>query len=207
MRYVVIDPGHGGTQSGGQNKDMGFKEKDIVLQVAKYTVRRLRREYPSIIPIMTRSVDKTLSLKKRCSIANERVKADLFLSIHTNAWHLPSKYGLEIETFYYRTSRKGKRFAQIIQKNLLDDVKCSIVTIDRGVKIGQRGGKDFYVLKYTNMPAALVELGFLSDNEEAMVLSKRVWQRVMGYALADSIKEYFDKQGNPSYDTDAAFKG
>lgn len=191
MKCVVVDPGHGGAHSGGQNKDMGFKEKDIVLQVAKYVVRRLKKKYPSITPIFTRSVDKTLSLKARCDIANER-KADLFLSIHTNAWHLPSKYGLEIETFYYRNSRKGKRFAKIIQKNLLDDIRCPIITIDRGVKVGQRGGKDFYVLKHTNMPAALAELGFLSDNEEAVILSKRVWQRVMGYALADSIKEYFD---------------
>jgi len=198
MRKVAIDPGHGGHKPGGMNKELGFMEKDIVLEVAKCVADELEDNYSHIIPSLTRKGDIHVSLPERCELAN-RKEVDIFVSIHTNARVMKGRYGLEIETFYSRGSREGKRLAKIIQKNLLSE-KTPVKTIDRKVKIGEVWSKKkekmvpYYVLRNTNMPAVLVELGFLSDFEEAIILTSPVHQEAMGKSIAQSIGEFFNKE-------------
>jgi len=197
-KTVMLDPGHGGHKPGGVNKELGLKEKDIVLKVAQHVVAELEDNYPHIIPSLTRSGDIHVSLPERCRMAN-RKEVDIFVSIHTNARPMKGVYGIEIETFYCRGSGKGKELARIIQKNLLSE-QTPIKTIDRGVKIGEVWSKKkqkmvpYYVLRNTAMPAVLVELGFLSDFEEAVILSSPVHQKTMGRTLAQSIDEFFEKE-------------
>jgi len=197
-KSVMIDPGHGGVHPGAVDKALGYKEKDIVLKVAEFMKDELIRNHPDISILATRIGDVTVSLQQRCKIANE-MKAGVFMSIHTNARCLKGKHGLEIETYYCGGSEIGKRFAKIVQKNLVDE-KCDVSTIDRGVKIGQRWSEKkkkmmpFYVLRHTWMPAILVELGFLSDFEEMIILTSPYYQKSMGRCLAQSLAEFFDKE-------------
>lgn len=197
-KLVMLDPGHGGHKPGGINKELGFKEKDIVLEVANHVANELEDNYPNIISSLTRKGDIHVSLPERCGLAN-RKEVDIFVSIHTNARVMKGVHGIEIETFYSRGSREGKRLASIIQKNLLSE-KTPIETIDRKVKIGEVWSKKkqkkvpYYVLRNTAMPAVLVELGFLSDFEEAIVLTSPVHQESMGKSIAQSIGEFFAQE-------------
>jgi len=191
----MIDPGHGGSAPGAVNKELNLKEKDIVMEVARYMVAELEENYSHILPFLTRGGDVSVSLDSRCRLASV-YEVDIFVSIHTNARLLKGKYGIEIETFHCKGSKTGKRLASVIQKNLLDQ-RNSLPVIDRGVKVGERWSKKrqkmmpFYVLKYTRMPAVLVELGFLSDFEEAVILSSVRHQQAMGKILAQSVDEFF----------------
>jgi len=195
LKSVMIDAGHGGRDPGAINKQLGFKEKDIVLKVAEYLAFELIESYPNIVPFLTRKEDEYISLKERCAKADCVVfedlsikPADIFLSVHTNARLLKGKYGLEIETYHYRGSVLGKKLASVVQKNLVAE-GTMMNTIDRGVKTAL-----FYVLRRTRMPAVLVELGFLSDLEEAIILSSDCHQKKMGKILAKSINEFFREQ-------------
>ena len=204
---VVIDAGHGGKDSGAVNALYGVKEKEVNLAVATYMEAELKLFHPYIKTFMSRETDVFISLKNRCQKANwivpnnmtQGIPADLFLSIHTNAREVKGKYGLEIETYHCRGSVRGKRFAEAIQKALVSD-KNSIPTIDRGVKIGERWSKKrekmmpFYVLKHTQMPAVLVELGFLSDIEECIYLSNVRNQKIMGQVLSDALSGFITSE-------------
>ena len=92
IRTVVIDPGHGGHDPGclGQNS----REKSIVLAIGKYLAEGLRAKYPDLKVIMTRSTDVFVPLHQRASLATES-KADLFISIHCNAFSKPHISGTE----------------------------------------------------------------------------------------------------------------
>jgi len=197
-KSVMLDPGHGGHKPGGMNKELGLKEKDIVLKVAEHVITELAKNYPYIIPFLTRKGDVHVSLPDRCEQANYR-GADIFVSIHTNARLMKGVYGIEIETFYCRGSRKGKELASIIQKNLLSE-RTPVKTIDRGVKIGEVWSKrkqkkvPYYVLRNTDMPSVLAELGFLSDYEEAIILNTPFYQENIGKSIAQSIDEFFNQE-------------
>ena len=116
---------------------------------------------------------------------------------------MKGRYGLEIETFHFRGSGEGVDLAECIQDKLID-CRYRIPVIDRGVKIGQRRGrdgelKDFYVLRETNMTACLVELGFLSDDEEAQLLIKPMNQEIMATAIVDGVVQWLEDKGVTKY--------
>jgi len=204
-KMIMIDAGHGGKDPGAVNPVYGVTEKEVNLAVATYLEAELKLSHPfHITTFMSRDTDIFVSLKNRCAIANLPVislkrPADLFLSIHTNAREVKGKYGLEIETYYYRGSMKGKRFAEAIQKALVSSDN-SIPTINRGVKVGERWSKkrerymSFYVLKHTKMPAVLVELGFLSDTEECIYLSNSRNQKIIGQVLSDALSGFITSE-------------
>ena len=209
-KIIVIDAGHGGKDPGAVNPVYGVTEKEVNLAVATYLEAELALFHPYIKTFMSRKTDVFISLKNRCIKANSIMAgssfkldsfkpADLFLSIHTNAREVKGKYGLEIETYYYRGSMKGKRFAEAIQKALVSSDN-SIPTINRGVKVGERWSKkrerymSFYVLKHTKMPAVLVELGFLSDTEECIYLSNSRNQKIIGQVLSDALSGFITSE-------------
>ena len=101
------------------------------------------------------------------------------------------KPGVEIETYHCPGSKKGEEFAAIVQETLIKDVGEISGVIDRGVK----GGR-YYVLKHTKMPAVLVELGFLSDNEEALFLSATTNQEVMAKSLCEAAELFLEGGGH-----------
>jgi N-acetylmuramoyl-L-alanine amidase len=179
---VVIDPGHGGTDPGAIGI-RGIRETDVVLEVSKIVKKLLSEK--GIKVTLTRKNEVDLDLPPRVSFAN-RIDSDIFVSIHANASRGKRRDINGLETFYYKGWR-GRLLAKRIQKQIL---RVSPGSPDRGVKEGR-----FYVIKNTNMPAVLVEIGFLTGRLDARRLEKTAHRKRIAYAIAKGILEYFSKVG------------
>ena len=145
---VVLDPGHGGYDPGAQYN--GVYEKDITLDVSKRVKKYL--EELGFYVVMTRETDKTVSLQERVAITNKE-NPDVFLSIHVNASENSAIKGLE--THWY--TLQSKPFALHIQNQMANN----ITTPDRGLRNSR-----FYVIRHTDTPAVLAEIGYMSNPAE-----------------------------------------
>jgi len=177
---AVIDAGHGGADPGAVSNNV--LEKDVNLEVAlrlrKYVVQG---DY-LFMPFLTRGDDHYVSLQKRCDMANE-AKASLFISLHCNARPMRGREGIEIETYHYPGSYMGETVASVLFNFLFVKISENHLCIPRGIK-----SKPFYVLKHTTCPAVLVEMGFLTDPEEARWLNEGVNQNLLARAIAEGIE-------------------
>jgi len=180
--FVVIDPGHGGSDPGAIGI-RGIRETDVVLDVSRIVKNLLIEK--GVNTRLTRNNEIDLDLPQRVSFANSK-NADIFVSIHANASRGKRRDINGLETFYYRGWR-GRLLAKRIQKEIL---KVSPGSPDRGVKQGR-----FYVIKNTRMPAALVEIGFLTGRLDAKRLEKNLHRKRVAYAIARGILEYLSKTG------------
>jgi len=194
---LMIDPGHGGSDPGAVNKRLNIKEKDINLAVGLYMFDRiLLGDYLSK-PFITRTKDEFVPLWGRTNLS-KLWGVHAFMSIHTNARYKKGVPGIEIEVLHYKNSKRGIQFANITLGILLNEVGKNTKVISRGVKIGRRWDnkkkewKDFYVLKHTPMPAIIVELGFISDDEEALFLKEPTNQKMMAGALAEASEVFLE---------------
>ena len=220
---VVIDPGHGGKDPGAVGSVLKLQEKKINLAVALELGSLLEKE-KNVEVVYTRKIDEFVPLDERPRIAN-KAKADIFISIHTNA--AKSKAASGAETFVvgssaanmevamrensvilfeedYKTRYEGfdpnssesyimfdlTQFAFTDQSiNLAscvqDQFKANCSRSDRGVK--QAG---FLVLKHTNMPSILVELGYISNQAEEAYLSKEKSQQELAKAVYNAFLAY-----------------
>lgn len=171
---IVIDAGHGGRDPGGIGH--GVHEKDVVLPVA-LELQKLCKAQGAIV-MMTRTKDTYPTLDERVSLAN-RNKADLFISIHANI--APNNESAEgFETFYNAVSDSGRRFSQAI----VSEMEKVTDSPNRGAKKDPRGLR---VLEKTKMTATLIELGFLSNAEEANRLTQSTYQKSMAKAIFEGI--------------------
>jgi len=171
---VVIDPGHGGSDQGAEGVS-GRNESDFTLSVA-LKVRDLIAADHEIKLYLTRSDDTFISLNDRINMANQ-LQADVFLSIHANEDKDASIGGTE--TFINRTG--SEIFGNIVQKY----VQQATGFPDRKVAYDI-----FRVIKNTNMPAALVEVGFVSNKAEDKALFDDTMQNKIAAAIATAIKTY-----------------
>lgn len=142
---VCFDYGHGGKDPGALYR--GRRESDDVLEMGMEVARQLRQH--GVIVHETRSGDHTVSLQRRCQIANMQ-DYDYFISFHRNAYMPEVARGAETY-IYLNPSLKAYYMAFRIQRALAD-----IGFRDRGVKKAK-----FYVLRKTKAPAILVEMGFI----------------------------------------------
>jgi N-acetylmuramoyl-L-alanine amidase len=173
-KVVIIDPGHGGRQSGAVSVT-GAYEKDFNLAVG-LKVQTLLQQHTEIQTVITRQDDTELSLQQRVDIAQLN-QADIFVSIHGNKFTTPVPNG--IETLYSR--KESKDLADILHKHVLPITGFK----DRGVKTAS-----LHVTRETTMPAVLLELGFLSNPaDEAMMLTED-YQNKCAQAIVDGIVEY-----------------
>ena len=179
---VVIDPGHGGLDPGAIGIG-GIRETDIVLEVSKMVKKLLSEKGVKVR--LTRENEVDLDLPPRVALAN-KINADVFVSIHANASRGKRREINGLETFYYK-GWKGRSLAKRIQKQIL---RVSPGSPNRGVKQGR-----FYVIKNTNMPAVLVEIGFLTGRLDARRLEKSDHRKRIAYAIAKGILEYLNKVG------------
>ncbi len=170
---VCIDAGHGGHDSGA----VGCKtyEKWIALDMASRVARKLKSS--GIDVVLTRDEDEYIELAQRAKIANQ-TGADLFLSLHCNS-SAPTAQGTEIWT--YPNAVESQKFAEF----LLGHLVAATGRKSRGVK-----HEDFAVLRLTKCPAALVELGFISNAEEEQVMMGEAYQEDASEAIIGAIKEY-----------------
>ncbi len=178
--YVVIDPGHGGGDSGAVGIN-NLRESDVVLDVSKIVAELLKAKGVNVK--MTRTGEVNLDLLPRVKLAN-RSNADIFVSIHANASMGKKRNINGLETFYY-SGWKGKLLAEKIQQQIL---KVSPGSPDRGVRKGS-----YYVIKRTNMPAVLVEIGFVTGGLDSRRLEKISHRKKLAYAIAKGILEYLNR--------------
>ncbi|TYP72633.1 N-acetylmuramoyl-L-alanine amidase [Paenibacillus methanolicus] len=171
---VVIDAGHGGKDPGAPSV-IGKYEKEFNFAVAKKVMALLDKE-TRIQGIMTRSTDTFVELDGRVKIAND-AKADLFISIHANRAASSSVSG--VETYYTRANSKA--FADIMHKHLVKGTGLK----DRKVRTA-----NFRVIKYTTMPAVLLECGYLSNKNDTSVLFTDAKQNQLAAEIVSGIKEY-----------------
>ena len=176
---IVLDPGHGGKDSGAVNGSL--YEKTIVLDVTKRVEAYLRSKYDYNVRL-TRSTDVYLTLNQRVAAAKS-LRGDLFVSMHVNAAGSSSAKG--VETFYSSQSAHSARsraLASNIQSNLAG--KMSGMS-NRGVKTA-----NYYVITYNTMPSALVELGFISSPTDLTYLRSNTSRQQMAEGVAEGITKY-----------------
>jgi len=175
MRTIVIDPGHGGQDSGAVGG--GLRESDVVLSIA-YKVRDILKRNFDVY--MTRDSDTFVSLNYRSSYANNLGDVAAFVSIHCNSASSTSATGWEIFT------SKGETEADALAASIGKRYAARFTIPARGLKQA-----NFSVLQYTNMSAVLVECCFLSNAEEAKWISSDEIQQQHAEAIADGIIDHF----------------
>lgn len=177
-KLIIIDAGHGGSDPGAVSVNNRF-EKNFTLPVA-LKVRDLLKKQANIEVVMTRDADVYPTLKDRSDLAN-KLNADVFISIHGNkAVGAPAANGTE--TYYYK-SAKGKELASNIHKNLIKALGLK----DRGVKEA-----NYHVLRETKMPAALLEIGFLSNYSDEKLMFTDSFQDKAAQAIVKGILEFLN---------------
>ena len=174
---VVIDPGHGGSDPGAVGIN-GLRETDIVLEVSRSVSDFLTQK--GVKTILTRNYERTLDLQPRVTKANNS-KSDAFVSIHANATRGKREDVNGLETYYY-SGNKGYSLAKNIQKQILIS---SPQSPDRGVRRSR-----FFVIRKTSMPAALVEIGFVTGMYDANLLRQKNYRDKMSFAIAKGILNY-----------------
>jgi len=226
QRTIVIDPGHGGDDTGAKGVG-GTLEKDVALSIA----RKLRTALTNALGyqvFLTRDKDEDLPLDERTAVANN-YKADLFLSIHANASRSHGATGSEVYFLSYQASdEESRRMAMneganaapaagteasqggadlalilwdMAQAEHLEESSALASRIQEELTsatgVGQRGVKQapFRVLVGAAMPAALVEIAFISNPEEEKLLSSDVFQGKVVGAIVKGISRYDGELG------------
>lgn len=215
VRTIMIDPGHGGKDPGAQGL-YGITEKDVNLRFAKLLGEALRKKGFNVL--YTRSTDVFIPLETRTEMANTK-GADLFVSIHCNSHGNADSQGLETYSLNLANSREAVRVAArenaVSQKKVSDlqailtDLMLSAKTseskdlaklVQKRALTGLRGNwrtrdrgpheAPFFVLIGANMPAVLVELGYITNPDEAKHLNSDAYQQALAQGMADGITAY-----------------
>ncbi len=171
---ICIDPGHSGTIEPGACA-AGFTEAALNLAIALNVGDKLQANGHEVTYTRTTDIEDD-GLAFRADIANQ-AGTDLFISIHCNAAANPAAFG--VETYHYTGSVAGKKFADAIQQTLTADG----YTVDRGVKEA-----NFAVLRLTDMPAVLVECGFITSAVDRAILIDPNGQERIAVAIVSAIK-------------------
>lgn len=183
-------PAHGGNDPGkiGVNHAL---EKEINLIIAKQLKKNL--EAADIEVIMTREEDEGLydadsgnkkaqDMKRRCVLIDE-TKPSITVSIHQNSYH--EEYVKGAQVFYYGQSEAGKKLADTIQEQLVQ-------TLDKENNRKAKANESYYLLRKTEIPTVIVECGFLSNWEEAALLSDENYQQKVAWAIHMGILKYLN---------------
>lgn len=190
-RHIVIDPGHGGTDRGASGPS-GLLEKDVTLYVSLY-LRDILVNSGAIVT-MTREDDRDVwgpsatdgqELQARADVGEDTPGTEVFLSVHCNAFSSSKSHGTETY-YYYGKSWLDELLAENLQEAMLEHNGLH----DRGVKLAR-----FYVLRNTSMPAALVELAFITNYDEEALLGDDAFQEDTAMALAEGLANYFAVSG------------
>ena len=185
---VCLDAGHGGKDNGSDYR-LRYEKNDnlkITQAVAAYLADK-----ENIQVIMTRSDDTFLSLEERTSFANQN-NADYFVSLHRNTGE-----GNGVET-WIRSDADDK--TQALAKNIMDNLDAAGISRNRGVKKGTQKSesKDYYVNLHTNMPACIVELGFMNSPTDNQLFDANVENYAK--AIGDAVLKTYEAYGKDGAD-------
>lgn len=195
-KVIVIDPGHGGRDPGKIGVS-GVPEKEINLEVSKRLATVLGQMGAAVI--LTRDTDIDLSdssatgwhgkkrqdLSRRAGLANER-NADLYISVHCNAFSSPKEHGAQV--FSHPQSPEAKILAETIQKEM------ALILGNTTRKAKQ---VDYYAIRKTKMPAVIVEIGFITNPKEDKLLQDPLYQSKVAWSMAAGIIKYFHNKQEP----------
>jgi N-acetylmuramoyl-L-alanine amidase len=222
VRKIVIDPGHGGKDPGCY-LDHNVEEKNIVLNLAQILAKKLEKRL-GVEAVLTRNTDVFVPLEKRTAFANMQ-KADLFLSLHVNSYKQGDVSGVEtyflnmatderavmVAARENATSEKNISDLQKILNDLMLNTKISessklAYDIQKGIvgQVRKRYGNvrdlgvkqaPFYVLIGADMPAVLVETGFLTNSMEKKRLENRKYLEKIADGIVSGIETYVKSFG------------
>jgi len=179
-RVVIIDPGHGGRPGAVQN---GVRAADLNLLIAEQVIR-LIEECGYMTVYTTRTADYIVSLYDRAQFANQH--GNIMVTIHHNSWHTPYVNG--VETFYRpnefddQRSLTSQNLARIMQRQVLDHTGRN----DRGSRTGE-----FAILRYSQIPSVIIEVGFMSNPQEFATLTSAEYQLWVAQAIYEGLLEAF----------------
>ena len=217
---ILIDAGHGGKDPGAlktykiNGKDVTIQEKDINLKVAKLLGERLKTAYPDKQIILTRDKDVFLTLQERTEIANNvKVKEDeavLFISVHVNSSLNKTSSGYEVwylspgyrRTVLDKSSTDDSSLFPILNSMLEEEYTTESIMIAKFIMDGlqsqigdqskARGIKaeEWFVVKNSNMPSVLIELGFVSNEKEALLLNNDTYLKKAALGIYNGIAAF-----------------
>ena len=187
-KTVMIDPGHGGSDTGTTGKPLGgIREKDYTLNTSLATTEYLRSKGFNVI--MTRDTDKTLSLGNRTALSNS-LKPDLFTSIHYNGSTNKQGHGVEV---FYKLKDKNGGTTKTVATNILNRILEKFKLTNRGIKtrvLPSDSTKDYlYVLRSNDMPAVLVECAFLDNENDMSLINSSAKVKEMGTQIGKGIED------------------
>ena len=222
FRTIVVDAGHGGTEEGARGPN-GTLEKDVTLAVARRLKGALEARL-GVRVILTRDLDATVGLDERAALANNN-KADLFISLHANASVRPAVAGAEVfylsldeygdaaqrvaqgdseslpvfgggtrdievilwEMAQARYIQESAALAQAVEASLRERVPMSARAIQQA---------PFRVLVGANMPAVLVEIGFITNAEQEKLLASDDFQNAIVQGLVEAVARFRDARAS-----------
>ncbi len=220
VERIVIDPGHGGRDKGAISSN-GIFEKDIVLSLAQRLKNALEKETDMKV-LLTRNDDRFLTLEERTALANAK-RADLFISIHTNAHRNREVSGIETYFLNFATDQEAARVAamenatstrkisdleNILQGLMLNTKLDESTRLAHAVQknmisrlnstygdINDRGVKQapFYVLLGAEMPSILIEAGFITNEREEKRLKDDRFQEELASAITRGVLAYVEE--------------
>lgn len=194
---IVVDPGHGGIDGGTSVREL--LEKNINLDIGLKLKKELKKEGYKVI--MTREKDE--SLEKYSDINSSRYRKDLnarkcivndndpivFVSIHVNSSKKPSARGVKI--YHYPTSIEGKKLAQNICYSV-DNVVYEGLLRENSI-MAEVIGENYYILRETENTGVLVEVGFITNEEDRKLITDDKYQDKIVLAIKEGINEYIKK--------------
>lgn len=184
-KIITLDPGHGGSDPGAIGSD-GTKEKDITLPVSKMVKELLEKKGAKVYMTRTTDVDvygpnasDVEELQARVNVG-EKYNSDLFISLHVNSSVNKNVGGFS--TYYYPKTNNDIRIAKAIQ----DQLTANFGVDDLGVRQA-----NFYVIKRISMPATLVEMCFISNEKELVLMKGKWFQNKTARLIVAGIEKYF----------------
>lgn len=170
-KTIVLDPGHGGSDQGASSSTPSKSlEKNYTLKTAKELKKLLNKEGAHVK--MTRSNDKYVSLDDR------NIKGDAFISIHNDALDSSNANGVTVYWFKDKQESLAQTLNSAIQKKVL---------------LTNRGSRqqNYQVLRQTDIPAVLLELGYISNPTDESMINDQLHRQVVEQAIVDGLKQYF----------------
>lgn len=179
---VVIDPGHGGKDSGAVGEYSEEKKLNLIYSNMLYDL--LEQDY-HFVPVLTRTKDEYRNLKYRVDFSKKN-NADIFISMHCNASALPKPHDCQV---FYHSESKDKPLAEILFR-YVDKIDHDTSRWSREMKA------NFYVLRNhatsKSISAVLVEIGFISNEEDERLLNDEDFQRRFCEGLYNGVKNFFN---------------
>jgi N-acetylmuramoyl-L-alanine amidase len=185
-KIVVVDAGHGSRAVGASK--LGINEKDINLAIVLQLKQIFENSDENIGVYYTRTDDSNPTLDQRVQLANQ-VQADLFISVHNNAsnnGHFSSTNGTVV---MYSESDDSELSSKQLAQICLDQVTETL----QSTKVGLLKGDKIYIIRTSEVPVALIEVGFMTNREELANLNTPEYQQIAAQGIYNAILKAFEE--------------